>query len=640
MINYLIPFLIGFSLVVAGILLFIKNGRVRGLIVYPSIGIIVITVMILLGFYVNGTTFPTYENVEWVNYVMLGIELCLMLVIVHLSIKHNKFPVCIFSIVQTAMIFWLELFGPKVEEKSNILVDRLSVMMCIIVSVIGGLICVYAVGYMHGYHKHHKEYKDRRPFFFFVLFVFLGAMFGLVLSDNLLWIDFFWEVTSLSSFLLIGYTKTSEAINNSFTALWMNLLGGLALAGAIVYSAMKYKTVHLSSIIELGINAKGAAGLVLILALLAFAGLTKSAQMPFSTWLLGAMVAPTPTSALLHSATMVKAGVYLLLRLGPALNGNIAGYMVSLIGGFTFFVASMLAISQSDAKKVLAYSTISNLGLITACAGAGRVETIWAGVFLVIFHAVSKSMLFQDVGAVENSLGSRNIEDMDNLIVKLPRLAVIMMIGIAGMFLAPFGMLISKWAALKAFVEVRNPLLVLLVAFGSATTTFYWMKWFGKLIGLNNTPRIKDITKNNEVVSLYIHAVLMVVLGICFPALSTYVVEPMLGDLKFTGSKSVLEYGNFVVVIIMLIAVFVIPMVMYLAGRHINKTTVMTYMSGANTGNNKFFINSFGKNTRLFMTNWYMEDLFGEKRLLKTSLILATAVLVVAMCVMAGGVLK
>ena len=91
MINYLIPFLIGFSLVVAGILLFIKNGRVRGLIVYPSIGIIVITVMILLGFYVNGTTFPTYENVEWVNYGMLGIELCLMLVIVHLSIKHNKF---------------------------------------------------------------------------------------------------------------------------------------------------------------------------------------------------------------------------------------------------------------------------------------------------------------------------------------------------------------------------------------------------------------------------------------------------------------------------------------------------------------------------------------------------------------------
>ena len=598
MINYLIPFLIGFSLVVAGILLFIKNGKVRGLIVYPSIGIIIITVMILLGFYVNGTTFPTYENAEWVNYGMLGIELCLMLVIVHLSIKHNKFPVCIFSIVQTAMIFWLELFGPKVEEKSNILVDRLSVMMCIIVSVIGGLICVYAVGYMHGYHKHHKEYKDRRPFFFFVLFVFLGAMFGLVLSDNLLWIDFFWEVTSLSSFLLIGYTKTSEAINNSFTALWMNLLGGLALAGAIVYSAMKYKTVHLSSIIELGINAKGAAGLVLILALLAFAGLTKSAQMPFSTWLLGAMVAPTPTSALLHSATMVKAGVYLLLRLGPALNGNIAGYMVSVIGGFTFFVASMLAISQSDAKKVLAYSTISNLGLITACAGAGRVETIWAGVFLVIFHAVSKSMLFQDVGAVENSLGSRNIEDMDNLIVKLPRLAVIMMIGIAGMFLAPFGMLISKWAALKAFVEVRNPLLVLLVAFG------------------------------------------MVVLGICFPALSTYVVEPMLGDLKFTGSKSVLEHGNFVVVIIMLIAVFVIPMVMYLASRHINKTTVMTYMSGANTGNNKFFINSFGKNTRLFMTNWYMEDLFGEKRLLKTSLILATAVLVVAMCVMAGGVLK
>lgn len=126
--------------------------------------------------------------------------------------------------------------------------------------------------------------------------------------------------------------------------------------------------------------------------LLAFAGLTKSAQFPFSKWLLGAMVAPTPSSALLHSATMVKAGVYLLLRLAPVMAGNGAGIMVSLIGGITFFVASVLAITQSDGKSVLAYSTISNLGLITACAGVGVAQTVWAGALLMIFHAVSKSL--------------------------------------------------------------------------------------------------------------------------------------------------------------------------------------------------------------------------------------------------------
>lgn len=172
------------------------------------------------------------------------------------------------------------------------------------------------------------------------------------------------------------------------------------------------------------------------------------------------MVAPTPTSALLHSATMVKAGVYLLIRLAPAMYGTWAGMLTTTIGGFTFFITSMLAISQSDGKKVLAYSTVSNLGLITACAGVGRYEAVWAGILLMMFHAVSKSLMFLTVGAVENSLGSRNIEDMHGLIVKLPSLTAILVIGIAGMFLAPFGMLISKWAALKAYVDTQSILLV------------------------------------------------------------------------------------------------------------------------------------------------------------------------------------
>ena len=124
--------------------------------------------------------------------------------------------------------------------------------------------------------------------------------------------------------------------------------------------------------------------------LLAFAAMTKSALLPFSKWLLGAMVAPTPTSALLHSATMVKAGVYLLIRLAPVMSETLVGNMVALVGGFTFLIASMLAITVSDGKKVLAYSTISNLGLIAACAGVGTTETVWAAVLLVMFHAVSK----------------------------------------------------------------------------------------------------------------------------------------------------------------------------------------------------------------------------------------------------------
>ena len=132
----------------------------------------------------------------------------------------------------------------------------------------------------------------------------------------------------------------------------------------------------------------------------------------------------------------------------------------SLIGGFTFIMASMMAIAQNDGKKVLAFSTISNLGLIVACAGTGVEETVWGAVFLMIFHSVSKSMLFQAVGATENCLGSRDIEDMHGMLLRLPKLTYIMGIGIAGMYLAPFGMLISKWVALKAFVDSGKVVLV------------------------------------------------------------------------------------------------------------------------------------------------------------------------------------
>ena len=150
------------------------------------------------------------------------------------------------------------------------------------------LIGIYAIGYMEGYHKHHLIYVDRRNYFFAVIFIFYGAMFGLVSSMNIMWMDFFWEVTSVCSFLLIGYTRTKEAIDNSFRALWMNLLGGLGLAVAIVFAVLKEHTVSVQAITDM---AAGSSDKILLIpiAMLAFAALTKSAQMPFSQWLLGAM---------------------------------------------------------------------------------------------------------------------------------------------------------------------------------------------------------------------------------------------------------------------------------------------------------------------------------------------------------------
>lgn len=633
--EYLIPVLVCFPFLMAIITGMIKNNKIRGRFVYAGsciimlIAISIISIWIALGKH----TVRLYVETEIVNRIILGGEIALMILVIYVCLKYKRLWISLLSIAPTCLIAYLELFAKPVSQKSHIYIDRLSLLMCAIVAIIGGLICIYAVGYMHGYHHHHTEFKDRRGYFFALLFIFLGAMFGLVLSADLLWLDFFWEVTSICSFLLIGYTRSKEAIFNSFRQLWMNLLGGCGFAFAVYYAYVFKGTSTLADVV----NNKGMA---IPVAFLAFAALTKSAQLPFSQWLLGAMVAPTPSSALLHSATMVKAGVYLLVRLAPAMQGTQTGTMVSFIGGFTFFATSLLAISQIDGKKVLAYSTISNLGLITACCGIGKPETIWAAVFLIIFHAVSKSMLFQTVGAIENATGSRNIESMQSLIIKLPKLCVPLVIGIAGMFLAPFGMLIAKWAALKAFVDAKNVLLIIFLVYGSATTMFYWTKWLCKVLTRrSNEKKPVDKTKPNEYISIYIHSVLMVLLCALFPLLSRILVEPIVRDI-FHTAEQVLSSGNLYIMIVLLVSVFVLPSVMYLFAKHINTKTILSYMSGVNYGNSTDFVNSFGEKQSLQLKNWYMKDWFGEKKLLPASIIIAAFVLCFALILItAGGVI-
>ena len=622
-----ILFLIFFPMIIAFILLAAKNDKARDMIVYIATAVIAAgSIVCAFQFFRSSGEYFDFDG-EIVGYVMMAIEAGLAIYIICVGIIHKKYLASLLAIIQTPLMIWFEFkHGHGIEVQYNMYIDKLSVIMILIIGIIGSLICVYALGYMKDFQHHHAGEKDRRPWFFFVMFLFLGAMTGLVTSNNMIWMYFFWEITSLSSFWLIGYTKTEEAINNSFRALIMNLLGGLGFVVGIIILGIVFGTVELSTMLVYG-TIYG--DLVAIpAAFFAFAGITKAAQMPFNSWLLGAMVAPTPTSALLHSSTMVKAGVFMIIKLSPVLGiSNFAGIMVMMVGGITFLFASCAAISQNNAKRVLAYSTIANLGLIVACGGVGTAEAVWAGIMLIIFHAITKSLLFLCVGTAEHHIGSRMIEDMDGLFVRMPRLAMCMIIGIAGMFLAPFGMLISKWATMTSFVDSGNFLLVGIICFGSAVTAFYWVKWLGKLATVvANEPNIEtDVHKSETFVHITL-TILTIVVCLIFPLISTYALVPYLEGAFGGVAAGLLSSSNMIIMVIML-AVLVLLAAMFFGKS--KKEQVPIYLAGVNTGDNRTYYGSMQKDVEFTTRNWYMESIFGEHKMNVIGDVLNVAMLVI-----------
>ena len=547
---------------------------------------------------------------EAVGGAMLTLEVAIGLYIAWVGIRRRRPLIVMLMLVQLLPMLGWELHnGRELHAGSNLVVDRLAAIMALINGIVGGSICLYALGYMREFHsEHNPECRDRRPFFFCLLFVFLGAMNGIVFANNLIWLYFFWEVTTLCSFLLIGYRQDQESTENALRALTYNLIGGAAFAGAIILFFKGSGSIELSVLIK-SIPAVALAPA----ALLSFAGITKAAQFPFSRWLLGAMVAPTPVSALLHSSTMVKAGVYLVIRLAPVLQGNRIGIVVALVGALSFATASFAAVCTSDAKKLLAYSTIANLGLIVLCGGIGTHEAVWAGVLLIVFHAVAKCLLFLCVGVVEHKLHSRDIEKMSGLILSMPRLSIMIQIGIAGMFLAPFGMLIGKWAVLKAVVDTY-PAIMLFVVFGSAPTLFFWMKWMGKLLEV--TRPIANVEKGidrGEWFALSLLTAITALTCILFPLISTHLVEPYV--IGVYGQSGRLAHGNFVIMTIMFAMVALFPLSFFNYGRRVK--VLDPFLGGMDATKVIRFADTAGNVQEVQMGNYYLKETFNEPMLFR-----------------------
>ena len=323
----------------------------------------------------------------------------------------------------TAMWPWI----PKVGLSLALRLDGLGLLFALLILAIGLLVILYAGYYL--------DASDPRGRFYSRLAFFMGAMLGVVLADNLLLLAVFWELTSLASFLLIGYRQHREdARQGARMALAVTGGGGLAMLAGFLLVGQAAGTYEISAVVDIGDRVRSDPRYPVALILILIGAFTKSAQFPFHFWLPGAMAAPTPVSAYLHSATMVKAGVFLLARLYPVLGGtSLFMYAVATVGLVTFVVGAYAAVFKHDLKGLLAYSTMSHLGLITFLIGLDSPLSNVAAVFHVANHATFKASLFMAAGIIEHETGTRDMRRLGGLWKHMPHTATLAIVAASAM---------------------------------------------------------------------------------------------------------------------------------------------------------------------------------------------------------------
>ena len=303
---------------------------------------------------------------------------------------------------------------PSLNTPLSFYLDGLSLLFALLVTGIGTLIVVYAGGYL----AHHEQLGR----FYVQLLAFMGAMLGLVVADNVFVFFIFFELTSFTSYLLIGFYHTEEGARRAARkALIVTGGGGLALMAGLILLGTVTGTWEFSQMLDLGATVQGHPYYLAIFVLVCAGTFTKSAQFPFHFWLPAAMVGPTPVSAYLHSATMVKAGVFLLARLHPVLGGTALWTgTLGLVGGFTMLMSAWLALRYTDLKQILAYTTVMVLGLLTMLLGIGTEAAITAMVTFTVVHALYKGGLFMMAGNIDHETGTRDLLELGGLRGAMP----------------------------------------------------------------------------------------------------------------------------------------------------------------------------------------------------------------------------
>ncbi|TXC91251.1 Na+/H+ antiporter subunit A [Metabacillus litoralis] len=491
------------------------------------------------------------------------------------------------TIKQTAS--WI----PSLDINFTAYIDGLGLLFALLITGIGALVILYSIYYLS------KE-KEQLNTFYVYLLMFMGAMLGVVLSDNLIVLYTFWEFTSLSSFLLIGYWyKREKSRYGAQKSMLITIFGGLLMLGGFIMLYMMTNTFSIREIIEKVPEISQHELFIPALVLILFGAFTKSAQFPFYIWLPDAMEAPTPVSAYLHSATMVKAGIYIVARFSPVFAGTPEWFwIVSAFGIFTMFWGSFNAVKQTDLKSILAFSTVSQLGMIMSMLGVGSaalaidsidnsvytVATL-AAVFHLINHATFKGSLFMVVGIVDHETGTRDIRKLGGLMSFMPITFTISIIGAFAMAgLPPFNGFLSKEMFFTSMiriiemdvfnVETLGLLFPIIAWIGSIFTFIYSMVLVFKTFTGKYQPEKLEKKPHEAPIGMLISPIILaslVIIFFFFPNILAYtIIEPamasiipaLLGDEKHFHVH-IYAWHGFTIELFMTIGVFALGVLGY-----------------------------------------------------------------------------
>ncbi|GBG08322.1 Na+/H+ antiporter subunit A [Paenibacillus agaridevorans] len=519
----------------------------------------------------------------------------------------------------------------------DVYVDGLSLLFGLLIAGIGSLVLLYSIYYL-------DKSKEKLSYFYVYLMLFMGAMFGLVLSDNLMVLYAFWELTSISSFLLIAFWDRRERSRyGALKSMVVTVCGGLAMFAGFALLYVMSGTFGIRELLET-IPQLAEHKLFITAMLLVLAGaFTKSAQFPFHIWLPDAMEAPTPVSAYLHSATMVKAGIYLVARLSPVFSGHAVWlWMVSGVGLLTLIYGSYRAIKQTDLKALLAFSTISQLGLIMSLLGMGSAAAFYPGtsqylffakattaaIFHLINHAVFKGALFMAVGIVDHETGTRDIRKLGGLMAVMPITFTITLLGAFSMAgIPPFGGFLSKEMFFTALLQIRELSFASMQLWGSLFPIVAWVasvftfayslllvfRTFSGKAQFEKLEKKPHEAPLGMLIPPLVLASLVVMFGLFPNLLSHTLIEPAMAAIHFTGLQpqeqfmvSIDMWHGWNTELYMTIGVAIVGTAIFILQRRaawVSKPlTNRVSLSGAYDDGQRLLDNVAGRLTRLYMT--------------------------------------